>query len=103
MICKGCKFEVDKIFKGKMTNKNRKVYHDLSGRQWIGKLCPDCNGVRVKGSQRAQRLADVIDIKTPVRNCRRCKDTLPKSRYFMCEKCKPELTTIIDEDYMYVA
>jgi hypothetical protein len=75
-----------------LTEGVKKRYEDRDGRRWRGKKCPDCVDY--------EKELDSPKVVMTKRLCRECKDCLPVSRYFTCEKCQPALDNI-DEDFMY--
>jgi hypothetical protein len=54
-ICKVCLKEKERISNGKFPDGKSPCYVDAHGRQWNGRVCPECNVERAKGTMRKIR------------------------------------------------
>lgn len=60
-LCKTCNEVKTCILVGKFDQRNKK-YTDESGSYWNGKVCPQCNKVRVRENMRKKRETDKLVI-----------------------------------------
>jgi hypothetical protein len=89
MFCKECNKEIERKFTGKISKQGRKIYFDETKREWYGFKCPDCRYFVEKPVKKKKR----------IKRCK-CKNILPKNRYFKCKDCQPALPSD-DGDLVY--
>lgn len=90
--CKDCGTDKPRLVSVQRRQNNRFVYVNEIGKRWNGKQCPEC-----KGDTKKPLCFECAPAHTSKRACRLCKDTLPDTRYFACERCVPDL----GEDTLY--
>lgn len=101
MTCRECKKDIPRFWTGKWANKG-KVYVCDNGRKWYGHRCPDCYLAISCARQKLKRMKKrgytpelfgpkEPEYTEPPRRCRKCKCTLPQSKYFTCEMCTPKV------------
>lgn len=90
--CSQCREDKPWIFLGKLSGRNRKLYHDEIGRQWYCAVCPECRYDSIKLTVKAQQ-----------RKCSGCSAPLKGDRYFTCTECLPELGEDLGDLVYHVA
>jgi hypothetical protein len=98
VVCNKCKKAKEKIRAEVRPPKNGKksgnYFRDTNGRMWQGNTCPDCfwpvDETYVKPVIDKEVVAEDWFIDDPLteRQCRKCYNFLPKSRYFRCSGCE---------------
>ena len=98
-VCNKCKQEKTHI--PKLSRGGNRGYVELNGLRWANGICSSCLSERNKARYRAREARVYVDKAAEIimsgRSCRKCGTQLNVSRYFYCNKCRPEELTTSDE------